>query len=578
MKKWAVLGLFLLCLCSVAVSAEDPGNKTMSINLSPNLDESLYLNTHYTALFKLEITGKKPCSPKDTVTVWYNISKNGSLIKEDSFSKEIGCTTSASTGELTPAETGQYVLCGLIVNSSVAGNYPSPLSCSEFEVLDTSSFSCDISLHLKTNETIFYEHGQSIGFKPELNNKSFPFVIEYWIEDLFGSIVKPKTNTTNTNEKSWKTTIKEEDRVLFVRSVLYPSCTDQNQSDNLAETMFIVVSSNSSNLPVPSLADPSAARNSGINITKITPQESQFGELITVEVEIYKNSTNKYALSTWVEKDGKTISKKTKTNLKTKNMEYQFTLPIQLLPNCDSSIDDGDAFVLVEGLGAEAQGKISLSGNDADLCDETTKDPTKAKEAKELKSTFVPTHKILEVPASIAPGQVFPVKIELVNGNTDYEFTVWSYLYRGSKCYSCSNGVEDRDSNLKSFTLAAGERKEAEVMVTADPDLKGGDYNLKIKIQKGNQKTTKDFTAAISVMLEKQEASSQSASFDLLSESSTTLAQTLEQTSFAERERVFNSNGIIVYESNSEKAKRLIPIFLALGFGLLNLLFVWKKY
>ncbi|MEK6905912.1 MAG: hypothetical protein AABX24_05925, partial [Nanoarchaeota archaeon] len=149
----------------------------------------------------------------------YNFSKDGLLVQEGSFTKEIGCTTSASTGKFIPLETGNYTLCGAIINSTVNSAFPS--SCAEFTVADTSNIFCDVNMQLKTNESIFYENGQPIEFKPELNNKSFPFVIEYWIEDLFSEIVKPKVNTTNTNQKSWKTNIGEEDRVLFINAVVY---------------------------------------------------------------------------------------------------------------------------------------------------------------------------------------------------------------------------------------------------------------------------------------------------------------------------------------------------------------------
>ena len=221
MNRFFSLGVVIFCLVSMMVSADE--NKT--ILLSANLDKTLYLNTEYASLFKIEIQDKKPCTPKDIVTVSYHISKDGLLIKEDSFSKEIGCTSSASTGNFIPSETGNYLLCGMITNSSI-NTFPSLSSCTEFEVISTTDISCDVSLQLKTNQTIFYDNEQSIKFKPELNNKTFPFVTEYWIEDLFGNIIKPKVNTTNTNEKSWKTNINEEDRVLFIKAILYPSCND----------------------------------------------------------------------------------------------------------------------------------------------------------------------------------------------------------------------------------------------------------------------------------------------------------------------------------------------------------------
>lgn len=382
MKKLALMGFFFLCLCSALGAAEDPENKTTFLTLSPNLDKNLYLNTKYTALFKLEIEDKKPCSPKDTVMVFYNISKNNLLIKEDSFSKEIGCTTSASTGEFTPVETGNYTLCGMVINSSVS--FSSHASCRGFEVIDTSGFSCDFGLQLKVNETLFYEQGQSIEFKPELNNKSFPFVIEYWIEDLFGEIVKPRLNTSNTNEKSWKINIQEQDRVLLLKAVAYPSCTDLNYSDNAAEKMFIVIRDEPETSP--SEAGETAAAESTIDIIEISPESASFGEILDAEVEIYKGATNKYSVSVWAEKDGKVISEKTKVHLKNKNTLYKITLPVQLDSNCNEKIKDGDAQLRVEGLGLQEEQKFTVEGINTKICpkkDEKTEKSAAAEIAKE---------------------------------------------------------------------------------------------------------------------------------------------------------------------------------------------------
>ena len=378
MKK-SLLIIFFLCLSSAYVAAEDQENKTMSLNISPHLGKILYLNTEYTSLFKLEIKDKKPCTPKDTAEVFYNISKNDVAVKEGSFSKEIGCTSSASTGEFTPSETGNYTLCGMIINSSVF--FSQNLSCQEFEVIDTSNLICDIQLQLKANQTLFYENGQSLEFKPELNNKSFPFVIEYWIEDLFGGIAKPKINTTNTNEKSWKTNIQEQDRVLLLKAIVYPSCDDINISDNAAEKMFIVTKDEIETSP--SQTEETAAAESAISILKISPELVSFGEILDAELEIYKGATDKYSVSVWVEKKGKTISEKTKVHLKNKNTLYKFTIPILIDSNCNQKIKDGDAQLIVEGLGLQEEKEFSLEGINEKLCPDTGSLKTEKSTAKE---------------------------------------------------------------------------------------------------------------------------------------------------------------------------------------------------
>src|SRR3989344_9041324 len=101
MRKLLFL-LLALILVKTALSESETGinlsenesssEKFTDLVLSAHIDSIIYLQDPQTALFALEINYKKPCSPKDTVTVAYTISKSNISVKEDSFTKEIGCT------------------------------------------------------------------------------------------------------------------------------------------------------------------------------------------------------------------------------------------------------------------------------------------------------------------------------------------------------------------------------------------------------------------------------------------------------------------------------------------------------
>lgn len=541
---------------NVAVSDEEMLEKKENIILSTYLDESIYSNNGYTNLFKINIENKN-CSEKDTVTVKYNIT-NGKLVKEDFFTKEIGCSNTASTGELLLEESGNYTLCGNVINSTVnETNFNDNSACMDFKVIDPYLISCDISLKIEMNETIIYNKGDPIKFKHTLNNDSFPYVIEYWVGDLFGNIVKDKFNSTNINTKSWKTNIYEEDRVLFIKSLIHPNCNDSNRSNNFAEKMFIVVDNWVDN----QIFSSKESANSEINITKVTPSEISFGELIKVELEIYKNTTNKYSLSAWVERDGKSISEKTKINLKNKDMEYKVTLPIQLEPNCDGKIPDGESHIMVEGLDEEVKEKITIAGINSKLC--------KTSEQSDASKTNSKLSYDVEVPSTINPGERFTIEVKIANEDKEHDLEVWAYLYRGSKCYSCSKG--ERDGKLELITIKENKEKEIKLFVQADQDIQEGEYNLKVKIRKDNQKTTKDFTEKISVKVKEEKASSE--------ESIAYFADSPQQElQGSEKEKVFHKGkGIVVYESSSEKAKKLIPSLLAATFGLLSLSLVFRR-
>lgn len=86
-----------------------------------------------------------------------------------------------------------------------------------------------------------YSNGEQIRFRHILSNETEDYQIEYWIEDLFGEIVKSKRNTTNTNEKTYTPNIDEKDKILVIKSILYTGCNDSNQSNNMDEKLIFVV-------------------------------------------------------------------------------------------------------------------------------------------------------------------------------------------------------------------------------------------------------------------------------------------------------------------------------------------------
>jgi len=69
----------------------------------------------------------------------------------------------------------------------------------------------------------------------------------------------------------------EKDKVLFIKSIIYPACNDLNIIDNFAEEMFIVMEKE-----VLGISSVDVEENSSIEIKKITPTEISFGELIKV--------------------------------------------------------------------------------------------------------------------------------------------------------------------------------------------------------------------------------------------------------------------------------------------------------
>ena len=65
---------------------------------------------------------------------------------------------------------------------------------------------CDINLSVIT-QLDNYSNGEKIEFYNNLSIKIDNFMVEYWIEDKNGSIIKDKRNTTNLNKKSYTTNL-----------------------------------------------------------------------------------------------------------------------------------------------------------------------------------------------------------------------------------------------------------------------------------------------------------------------------------------------------------------------------------
>ncbi|MBC8495455.1 hypothetical protein H8D36_04840 [archaeon] len=96
---------------------------------------------------------------------------------------------------------------------------------------------CNVSIGLSTTKVIF-ENQEKISIENTLSNEQEFFSIDYWIEDLFGEMVKSKKTTTNLNVKSYTPKIDVPYKVLIIRNELTTNC--QN-SGNTSSQKFIVV-------------------------------------------------------------------------------------------------------------------------------------------------------------------------------------------------------------------------------------------------------------------------------------------------------------------------------------------------
>jgi hypothetical protein len=207
-------------------------NTSEIVKIEILLPETLLLGVVYDSLFKITNLNRTEGENYVFVLVHYNITKNNSLIMSDYFNKTINYYASSSTGRLFFEEEGNYTLCWAVVNTTLS-------ACKELAVVNPLSISCFIEINISTDKELYLED-EKIRIENSISNESFPFIIEYWIEDLFGNEVKEKYNTSNTNTKTFTPDMDENDKVFLVKNKLvFVGC--DNKNTELEKEKLIVV-------------------------------------------------------------------------------------------------------------------------------------------------------------------------------------------------------------------------------------------------------------------------------------------------------------------------------------------------
>lgn len=281
---------------------------------------------------------------------------------------------------------------------------------------------------------------------------------------------------------------------------------------------------------------------STIKIEKVylgSDEEAKFGDIVRFKVNIYKGSTDKYAV--YAKLNG--ISKRTQINLFNKYTNYTVTLPIQIDSNCDEGYDFGDYVLEVEGLDVKHEIIVPVSEINKNLCQYTDK-PLAVTVQKKFEYEFN------SIPSSIENGQPFVTSVRLKNSYAEQmAIKIWSYVYRGSKCYS-----GEREGNLKEIVLQPGEERVVELSNVVE-NVETGEYKLKVVINKNEQKTNQELIETVYVVADKKCPICDCSSNSVVTE------------------MVMSGYDSTVYESTSVDQKKVAPVMLSVV-GLLGLFLV----
>ena len=435
---------------------------------------------------------------------------------------------------------------------------------------------CDWEINLNLNNSIFKDGSWDFEILTErILGTAEEITVKGKIENLNGKILKEYSPWTNqeivtSKTKTYSPNLPEgEYQISFWIETL--KCNDNDLNNNQVTKLIAI--------------NPQYQENqSTLEIEKIylgNDQKAEWGDQFTAKINVYKGEETKQSVQVWVEKEGEKVSKTSKLNVYDQYKNYPLTVPLQLLPNCHQKISDGQAFLVVEAFGLRTEQGFLIKGVDKDVCKDYlayVKDLKK----EENKQTKLDNYQIINLPSTIFSGKILNFKVQIINEKDEHNYKVWSYIYRGNKCYSCLNSTFARESNLNAFSLKNNEKKEINFLLKVDSNLKEGEYKLKVKMVKDGQKTSNDLTETLYVL----ENFFSEISEETLKTKNSKNVQQLAEIEQEEEPVLFSTkkelmldqiSGMVVYESSSEKAKKVVPYLLIIVLGLISCILVFKK-
>ena len=442
------------------------------------------------------------------------------------------------------------------INSTWLKAEPTPGYNNNGTFFTDTSQGCDFQIEIILANTLF-DNPDNFTFKiraSKAKGTTANITARASIQDLYGITIKeykPFTNKPITRQgtSSGYTPNLKEGTSYIINANLTASCNDSNPENNFDSRLITIKGQTletSSNIVIGNIYD--------LGSDKI----AKFGQIIRLKLDIYKGDTTKNSIAVWVEdRKGNKLSKQSKTNAYKKYEDYSLTLPIQIEPNCDEEFRNGDYYIIAKGLDLEESEKIKIEDLTSSLC--KTKTITASTSSSKQFG-----YELLEMPDKIE--NTLQTKVKLTNNdNVDSKIKIWSYVYRGSKCYS-----GEREENKKEILLT-GRTSEIISMENHLIDAEPGEYKYKIVINKDNQKTNKEITGEIEIeekpaVKKEQEVITEKSIKDLDESQITT--NTIYKLKIQPK---------TVYESVNEKIKKLTFVFLISLSVFLNIVLFWKR-
>ena len=471
--------------------------------------------------YKVIIKSNETVSSGINVTIVREIFNESARVyrKEGNYSFKSHVT---KTFQWTPRVAGNYSICANVTSVSVNDSSPDDnWMCQEIIVLNVTgpddgenvtfgNFSCDLSVRVSTKK-FFYNSSESLGIKIIIEDVDHfgvehGFILAYWIEDLFGNVVKSRyesnyiINLSETRSYNPQAAdISDSEAYVVKAEIVDAGCNDSNAGNDFNETMILVKGASVE-------GDEGVRGESRIEITKVSPLKTTFGDIIDVTVDVFRGDTSKYSLSVWAERpsDGFDVSEKSGVHLKNKYTEYSLKIPVVVKSNCNERYKDGNYELIVEGLGVRETKIIVLSGLSSSLCKTETVTKYKYRVKKETKEEGQKedpgTEKVVKVPdfviefvsweENVSFGDEFLTGVEMRNNKgVAMNVSVYSYVIDGRT--RLSEGLSEEGVWKKSWTgnkreivIGAGDSVVVNLTNRMQRNVTGN-YTLKVKVKGG---------------------------------------------------------------------------------------------
>ena len=377
----------------------DVENYNFTINF---LNQNYYLDK-YTSFFEI-----KNNVEKSNVSFNYLIKKDDSILKQESIVFEINKRKTARTGTFEFTESGNYSICAQIEDNLV---------CEDFLVIDQRSVACDVNLGLDLPLSVT-DINKKIEYKFLVDNKTFPFKIEYEMRDLFNKKVRSKKTTTSLSKKSFTPKFEGLEKSYVLNATLIPTCNDTNLGNNRIQRVI-------------------GARGKILkNSLKI--DSAQFdNQSCSVKVKVLASKADAKKVIHLRAKDEKTIGEAKADLLSKGEHSLRFNMPLKYCP-------EDDLTLTLSGLGQVDELII----------------PINVSKNEKLPLTF----EIIQKPQVVLENEIFKVRVKVTNPTDEY------YKIKSLAKLSRSNESQELDLHIANnssieFDLKFKAKPQTHVMV-----------------------------------------------------------------------------------------------------------------